>query len=382
MRVAVAHNLPTGGAVRVLVEWLARTHASELTVYTRDTAVHEFAALPPRARVVERPLRAGGGAIDEIARLARSPRDGARLAREIDAAGHNVVFCFASALTQAIDVLPFLRTPSLYYAPEPLRSAYEPPELRELPPGWRGAITRMGVNPIEIRRRRLDRRYIRAAHRIVTHSAFTQGVLSEVYGVRSDVVRLGVDANTFTPGARPREGYVLSVGALHPLKGHSLAIEALATLPPPRPPLVVVGDRGLSEGALRTLADARGVELEIRAKLPFAEIVDLYRRAGVVACAQIREPFGLVPLEAMACATPVVAVAEGGFRETVRDGETGLLVAREPQPFGAAIARVLAEPELAARLGDAGRRAVEREWTWQRTTAGFDRLLGVLTGRG
>jgi glycosyltransferase involved in cell wall biosynthesis len=378
MRVAAVHNLPTGGAVRVMVEWLARTSAEDLTVYTRDAKVHEFAPLPERARIVERPLRSGGRAIDESLRLALSPRAGAQMAGEIDAAGHDVVFCFASALTQAIDVLPFLGTPSLFYAPEALRSAYEPADLLEIGGGWRGTITRMGINPIEARRRQLDRRYVRSAPHIVTHSAFTQGVLREIYGVDSEVVRLGVDANLFTPGTQPRDGYVLSVGALHPLKGHALVIEALSTIPPPRPPLVMIGDRGDSGGALRALADELEVDLDIRAKLPLGEVVDSYRRAGVVACAQIREPFGLVPLEAMACATPVVAVEEGGFRETVSHGQTGLLVPRDPRSLGTAIARVLHDRALASQLGEAGRAAVERAWTWEQTTAGFDRLLAQL----
>jgi glycosyltransferase involved in cell wall biosynthesis len=380
VKVAAVHNLPTGGALRVLAEWLARTESQEIAIYTRAAGVHEFVELPERVRVLERPLRPGVGAVDEIARLASSPHDGARLAGEIDAAGYDAVFCFASALTQAPDVLPALRTPSLFYAPEPLRSAYEPSKLVHMAPGWRGAITRMGINPIELRRRSLDRRYIRSAPHIVTHSSFTQQTLREVYGVDSEVVRLGVDARAFSPSAEPREGYVLSVGALHPLKGHDQVIEALATLAPPRPRLVVIGDRGESETSLRELAAARGVALEVLSRLPFAEVVKRYQRASVVACAQIREPFGLVPLEAMACATPVVAVADGGFLETIRDGETGLLVARNPAALGAAIARVLSDTELAARLATTGRVEVESRWTWTLTVAGYDRLLQALAG--
>jgi glycosyltransferase involved in cell wall biosynthesis len=375
VRIAAVHHLPTGGAVRVMAEWLARTEARELIVYTRDARVHEFIPIPDRVRVVERPLRQGAGALDEIARLARSPREGARLAGEIDAVGYDAVFCFASVMTQAIDVLPFLRTPSLFYAPEPLRSAYEPPELVQLAPGWRGAVTRKGINPIELRRRQLDRRYLRAAGHIVTHSTFTQDTLREIYGVQSEVVRLGVDSDAFSPISGQREGYVLSVGALHPLKGHDQVIDALATLPPPRPRLVVIGDRGESEGMLQARARTRGVELHVRSKLPFTDVVSLYQRASVVACAQIREPFGLVPLEAMACATPVVAVADGGFRETIEDGRTGLLTPRDPVAMGVAITRVLEDGELAARLGSAGRETVARDWTWTGTAAGLDRLL-------
>jgi glycosyltransferase involved in cell wall biosynthesis len=381
MNLAVVHHLPTGGAVRVMAEWLARTEAEQLTLYTRDARVHGFAGVPERVRVVERPLRQGDGAIDEIVRLARSPHDGARLAAEIDAGGHDAVFCFASVMTQAIDVLPFLRTPSLFYDPEPLRSAYEPPELVQLAPGWRGAITRRGLNPIELRRRALDRRYVRAAPHLVTHSQFTRQTLKDIYGVQAEVVLLGVDSIAFTPVDGPRAGYVLSVGALHPLKGHDQVIAALATLPEPRPRLVVVGDRGEAAQALSELAGASGVELELRSKLGLAEVVETYRQAGVVACAQIREPFGLVPLEAMACATPVVAVAEGGFLETVSDGHTGLLSERDPHALGAALGRVLNDEALAHRLGANGRETVVRDWTWERTSTHFDAILRRIAAR-
>jgi glycosyltransferase involved in cell wall biosynthesis len=83
----------------------------------------------------------------------------------------------------------------------------------------------------------------------------------------------------------------------------------------------------------------------------------------------------------MATATPVVAVAEGGFPETVRDGETGLLVARDPTGFGRAIARVLGDSELARRMGSAGRADAEERWQWHQTVREYDRLLARLATR-
>lgn len=376
MNVAVVHHLPSGGALRVLAEWLKRTEHGPVTVYTREAHVHAFVGgLPQATEVVEVPLHAGGGAADELRRLWTSPADGRRLAARIEAGGHDVVFAWASRLTQALDVLPALTTPSLFYAPEPLRSAYEPRELIPVPDDWRGAITRAGVNPIELRRRQLDRRYLRGAQRVVTHSAFTRSTLRATYGVESDVVLLGVDAEDFAPGTRDGAPYVLAVGALHPLKGHDLVIDAIAALPRPRPRLVLVGDRGEWAADLERRATAGGVELDLRQGVPFAEVRDLYRRAAVVACGQVREPFGLVPLEAMACRTPVVAVDEGGFRETITDGVTGLLVPRDASAMAAAIGRILDDDTLAEALGEAGLRDVRDRWTWERTTAGFDALL-------
>jgi glycosyltransferase involved in cell wall biosynthesis len=109
-------------------------------------------------------------------------------------------------------------------------------------------------------------------------------------------------------------------------------------------------------------------------------LLQLYNRAQVVACASILEPFGLVPLEAMACAAPVVAVAEGGLRESVVPGVTGYLVDRSPVEFGQAIARLVTDPALARRMGEAGRDLVLREWTWEKAVGKLNAHLDACAG--
>ncbi len=113
--------------------------------------------------------------------------------------------------------------------------------------------------------------------------------------------------------------------------------------------------------------------------VPRDAVVQLYTHAAVFCCPSIYEPFGIINLEAMACGTPVVASAVGGIPEVVVDGETGYLVPLEQQsesPFepvdparfsrdlAAAINRLLADPALRVRMGEAGRRRVEERFTW------------------
>ncbi|WP_431844374.1 glycosyltransferase family 4 protein [Paraconexibacter algicola] len=207
--------------------------------------------------------------------------------------------------------------------------------------------------------------------------------MRDLYGRDAEVVPLGVRVEDFAPpvGAtddlRPRERRVLAIGALHPLKGHDFVIEALATIPRSRrPPLTIVGDRGLVERQLRDLAAARGVELDLRQAIPFPELVGLYHRCGVLAAGQIREPFGLVTLEAMAAELPVVAVDEGGFRETVHAGVTGLRLPRDAQQFGAALVAVLdGEDGAVAERVVAAAADVRERWGWASTAAAYERLL-------
>jgi glycosyltransferase involved in cell wall biosynthesis len=199
--------------------------------------------------------------------------------------------------------------------------------------------------------------------------------LRDVYGVDEEVVYPGVDSTSITPGHAQRNGSVLSVGALHPAKGHDLVIEALAQLSEPRPRLTVIGDRGDGGPALERLASSAGVTLELLAGVPFEAVIERYRRASVLACAAENEPFGLTPLEAMAAGTPVVAVDSGGYRETVDHERTGLRVPREAGSLARGIARVLQEDDLASGLATRGRAEVLKRWTWAASAAEMDRVL-------
>lgn len=385
MDIAAYHHLPTGGALRVLAEWARYTSATRVTVYTPDPSVHAFAGFPDRVRIERADVPGPFEGLPAALGLLRSGRAGKRVAAAIDGAGHDAVLVLPSRLTQSPGVLHHLRTPSVYYAPEAMRSAYEDPKLIFIGDDWKVRLTRAGGNPIERTRRILDRRAARAAPYVVTHSGFTRADLQRNYGVSAEVLRLGVDSDAFRPapldpGAPP---YVLSVGALHPLKGHDLVIAAIARLDGPlRPRLTIVGDRGGQGPALEAQARALGVELDLRAGVPFGELVGLMQGATVVACAQIREPFGLVPLEAMACARPVVAVDDGGLRESVRHEQTGLLVARDPQAMADAFARLLGDAALRDRLGAAGRADVEANWRWDRYAAEMDRVLAQRAALG
>lgn len=361
----------------MLSELVPRLSRHDITIVTRraagDTQIQLEAQVP-----VQRldPLPHPAGPRQQRALLRELPRYGAELAAAVDALGADVALCFDTESLQAPEVLPALRTPSVYYAPEPERQFVEPFPDFARPSGLAFELYRRGLGPTARLQRRRYREHIRAANRVIAHSEHTASQLREHYGVDPTVVLLAVDASRFAPaGDGPRDRSVLSVGTLHPYKGHQFVIEAIATMPQPRPPLDLVTPGGPIGPAIEALAAERGVELRMHQGVPDAELVAMYHRAGVLACGQIREPFGLIVLEGMATGTPVVAVAEGGFRETIRDGVDGLLAPRDPAAYAEELLRVLDDPELARSLGRAGRAIAETHWTWERTAAGYERVL-------
>jgi glycosyltransferase involved in cell wall biosynthesis len=122
---------------------------------------------------------------------------------------------------------------------------------------------------------------------------------------------------------------------------------------------------------LESLAQKLSIVVDFRLSISDAERRDLLATSAAVAYTPSNEHFGIVPLEAMAAETPVVAINNGGPLETVRHGETGLLCEPTPQSFGAALQNILKNPNRAQKMGKAGRQHVldtfgperlQREW--------------------
>lgn len=393
MRLALFHDLPSGGAKRAVADMTRQLAARHpVDVYTLDNACHDFADLRPHAqrhqlfpfrpsRLLQRPF----GRLNQLQRwrdLARLDRLGQQIAAAVDAHGYDVLLAHPSRWSQAPLLLRHVRTRSVYYMHEPLRRLYEPriarPHDRN---GWTPALDRIDPLIAAYRRRlrRLDRLATRRATRRLTNSRFTAAAVATIYGCAVDTSYLGVDTDRFCPPSHAtRQPYVLSVGTIQPAKGFDFLIAALGHLPPAlRPPLHIVANASdpAERAYLAALAHRHAVTVRIEMLIDDSDLARRYAEAALVLYAPVREPFGLVTLEALACGTAVVAVAEGGIPEVMRDGVTGRLTARDESAFAEAVGGLLASPELAARYGAQGRAHVLEHWTWARA---IDRLEAAL----
>ncbi len=211
-------------------------------------------------------------------------------------------------------------------------------------------------------------------------------------GAPIDVVPCGVDVTAFAPRPTPRRSRprILVLGRLVPRKGVEDAIRAMPGIPAAE--LLVVG--GPDSPALSLDPEARrlaglAADLGVANRVMFAgrvahdDLPALINTCDVVVAAPWYEPFGIVPLEAMACGVPVVGTAVGGLLDTIDHGVTGLLVPPgRPTDIAAAVSTLLADPGRRTAMGRAGRLRAKQCYSWDsvalRTEQSYHRaLLGV-----
>ncbi|MEU6682817.1 glycosyltransferase [Streptomyces sp. NPDC046832] len=209
---------------------------------------------------------------------------------------------------------------------------------------------------------------------------------------RTSVVPCGVDPVQFAPvvaARRPASARkrLLAVGRLVPRKGFDRAIRALADVPGAE--LLIAGGPEaallLAEPEaerLHAIADECGVadRVTLLGGVGRKQMPELMSSADLVLSLPRYEPFGIVPIEAMACCAPVLATAVGGQLDTVVDGITGVLVPPDDDhDISGTIRRLLARPDLLARYGAAGRRRALARYTWDRVADGVTRAYSAVS---
>ena len=232
---------------------------------------------------------------------------------------------------------------------------------------------------------RIEAELMRQAGHIIAACAQDRLDMEQLYGAapqRITVAPRGFDPNEFWPlpraAARAQLGLasarftVLQLGSLAPHKGVDTVIQGLALLRERHgidAQLVVAGAGGGVEAArLRALAGQLGVGEQVRVagQVPRNALRLWYGAADVFVTTPWYAPFGITPVEAMACARPVIGSEVGGITSTVVDGLTGFLIpSRDPRALAARLALLHADPALARRMGEEGLLRAWRHYTWR-----------------
>ncbi len=236
-----------------------------------------------------------------------------------------------------------------------------------------------------------DRLFAGCLDASVSCSAFNADQVQARYGFRPRVIYNGVDPDQFRPGPvdpasrRSLAGdgsLILYSGRLVEWKGIQYLIRAVACLAPRRDVRLVVAGAGDYRPQLERLAE----ELGVADRVTFAgfltpEQLKQYYLASYVVCqpSYANETFAISMAEAMACGRPVVGSNFGGIPEVISDGETGVLARpRDEVDLAGKIECLLQEPQLCARMGEAGRRRVLELFSWDKVAERLDEVYHEL----
>jgi len=398
MKIAVFHNLPSGGAKRMMFEIIRRlADQHEFHVFSISTANHEFCDIRQYVKshtiyeFKETSLfHSPFGRLNQLVRwmnLNRLIKLNKNIATIIEDGKFDLVWVNPCQIQNSPAILKYVKnTPKLFICQEPLRILYE--EMPKRP--YDKSVNRFwkmldNFDPL----RRLffqklksnDRTNIQQANLIVVNSDFMRVTVSKVYPVQPKTSYAGVDINFFTPEGISKENFLLSVGSLTPLKGFDFIIRAIAQLPiESRLPFMIASnfENPPEKDYLVELAKQLNVELHLMVGISDQVLKDLYNKATLTLYAPIREPFGLVAIESMACGTPVVGVAEGGLVETIQHQKTGLLTPRNEQEFASAMLTLLENPQKIEEFGKAGVIATTENWSWELSSSNFEKQFQFL----
>ena len=244
----------------------------------------------------------------------------------------------------------------------------------------------------------LEKTALEMADAVIAVSAETRADVERLFKVRPDrvhVIHNGIDLEEYRKsesttaltrhGIDPGRPFLLFVGRITRQKGIVHLVRAIEfmdagfqiVLCAGAPDTPAIGAE-MKEAVEKVKTKRSGI-IWIDQMVDKQTVRDLYSHAAVFCCPSIYEPFGIINLEAMACETAVVATAVGGIKEVVVDGETGFLVPidqmeespfepRDPEQFArdlaARINQLIADPELCAKFGRAGRKRAEEKFSW------------------
>ncbi len=185
-------------------------------------------------------------------------------------------------------------------------------------------------------------------------------------------------------GLSPDAFVVMAVGRLAAIKNHALLVRAFARALPAagRPAALVIAGDGAERPSLERLIEERGLRDHVRLLGVRRDVRDLLLAADVFAVSSLSEGISVALLEAMAAGLPAVATRVGGNAEVVADGETGLLVETgQEDPLARALLTLLGDETVRRRMGEAGRRRVERFFDLKKTVGAFEALYLEVLGR-
>lgn len=360
MKIAIFHELHSGGARRSVIEFgkqFQKQHTVDL-YYVDEKENEKDKAFFRRAYFFQFIPKKWIGhdwktkLYKDTVELYKLYKFHKKIAREIDKRKYDVVFIEPSKLTQAPFILRFLKTKKVYYCQEPLRMVYEPLlAIKKDLSFFKYYYEKLN----RFIRKQIDRSNLSHADVVIGNSKYTSNNIKKAYGITSLTSYMGVDTDVFKPVKKKKDIDILFVGSYDFADGYNLLESA--------------------KKYFKKLPVIKVLAAEKQWITSDSMMRDLYCRSKIILALAYNEPFGLIPLEAMSCGVPVVAVNDGGYKETVVDGVTGYLVERNAKQLASKLSELLGNEDLRKKMGSAARKHALMMWRWEKNSLKLQEYL-------
>lgn len=351
MKIAMFHELPPGGARRAVNELareLKKKHTVDLYYVDSTKNVSEtvffthsyfFQFKPKVWKGKNWKIRLYKDTI-ELLKLYFLHK---KISHKIKKHKYDILFIHSSKFTEAPFLLRFPNENKVFYCHDPhYRMLYEPVlKIANNLDTFRKTYEKINRSIRKI----IDKTNLTHADLILSNSEYTKQGVKKTYGLESKVCYLGVDHKVFKPIETKKDIDLFYIGSSEPVDGYPLLQEIVKKIPKQiTTRCILVEDEWIDSDK---------------------ELQTLYCRSKVVLSLSVNEPLGLVPLEAMACGTPVIATNEAGHKETVKDGLTGYLVAKNSTLIAKQLLRLIRSESKRIKMGHNARQQIVEKWTWQ-----------------
>lgn len=401
MKIAIWHNLPSGGGSRALNYHINGLHQRnhQIEIWSNSPDADGFIQIPNGIKVHKIPfIRTEKINLGDQIKSFFFEKDQNMLAMEahcqqcadeINLGGFDVLFANSCFYYAVPFIGNYIKIPKVLYHGEPFRFFYEslPRLVWEAPPGAAGRVLQRSYwlpfledlwverkNRVQLRE---ERKNYEAFDKVLVNSIYSAESCLKAYGSPAEVCYLGIDSTIFNENNISSSDYVIGLGNFYVNKNPRLAIEAIAEMEQNKPKLIWVAnmiDKAYSEEMVQ-LALTLGVSFEIKTMVSDSELVNLLSNALCMIYTSQLEPFGFAPLEANACGTPVIALQEGGVKETIIDNKNGFLSNRNPKNIAKHLDFLIKNLDLRQEMGSFAAKYVRTEWTLDKCTNNIENAL-------
>ena len=375
MKIALFHNLPFGGAKRAtyeLIKILSNNH--DIDLYLNDMKTESFLGLSKytsNTYSFDYSFDFKISLLNKFYKFISLFFSSLKISSKINNSNYDVALVMQCHAFNSPLLLRYLKIPVLYYCQEPLTKLLEP--------HYNNAkfFKKLYINTLI----KMDKKSSFFPTVIAANSMYSVENIYRSYGRYPKLNYLGVNTSLFKPNLTiKKDNSIILVGSLNSSKGQDFVIQSVATMKvKPTVKFIYNFSYGDKDYLNKLKLDSKkfGINMVLINMASDEDLVKEYNKSKLTVFTSRLEPLGLVPLESMACGTPVIGVSEGGIRETINNNINGITTERDPVLFGKAITKLISDKDLWDLYRDAGLKSVREKWTWESSTSILESNLNL-----